>query len=69
MVWHWILDGEYKCKWRTRGAVSQIMIASLNMRFGLIRGGGVDGDGAEHPVGGDETRIANAHMHFRTAKG
>ena len=44
------------------------MIAYLKMRFCLIRGGGVDGDGAEHPVGGDEIRIANAHMHFRAAK-
>ena len=41
------------------------MIASLKMRYVRIRGRGVDGDDAEDL---DEIRIANAHLHFRTAK-
>ena len=49
----------------TKGAVSRIMIASLKMRYVRIRGRGVDGDDAEDF---DEIRIANAHLHFRTAK-
>ena len=41
------------------------MIASLNMKHGSTSGGGVDGAHAEDL---DDINIANAHMHFRTAK-
>jgi len=62
----WSVQGERKKTSKTaKGAVSRIMIASLHMRYVRIRGRGVAGDDAEDL---DEIRIANAHMHFRTAK-
>jgi len=69
LIFHRIYDGAYKVpgkKAKTlKGAVSRIMIASLKMRCVSFRGRGVDGDDAED-LG--EIRIANAHLHFRTAK-
>ena len=69
LIFHRIYDGAYKVpgkKAKTlKGAVSRIMIASLKMRNVSFRGRGVDGDDAED-LG--EIRIANAHLHFRTAK-
>ena len=69
LIFHRIYDGAYRATGKegktTKGAVSRIMIASLKMRHLRIRGRGVDGDDAEDL---DEIRIANAHLHFRTAK-
>jgi len=55
--------GRPEKKTSTKVAVSRIMIASIKMRH--IRGRGGAGDDAEDL---DEIRIANAHLHFRTAK-
>ena len=70
LIFHRIYDGAYRAtqkrkKATTKGAVSRIMIASLKMRHVRIRGRGVNGDDAEDI---DEIRIANAHLHYRTAK-
>ena len=46
-------------------AVSRIMIASAKMRYFKIRGGGEEGEEDEDL---DEVKIANAHLHCRTAK-
>ena len=78
LVFHRVFDGTYKIsgrhkKQQVKGAVSRIMVASLKMRFFKIRGGGGDGisggggDGDE-AEGLDEIKIANVHLHFRTAK-
>ena len=45
--------------------MSRIMIASAKMRYFRIRGRGGDEDEAEEI---DELQIANAHLHYRTAK-
>ena len=69
LLFHKIRDGELRSTVRGKAksavACSQIMIASLRMRYARNRGRGVDGDDAEDL---DEIKIANAHMHYRTAK-
>ena len=73
LVYHRTADGPYtvsKSKGRlktksTKMAVSRIMIASAKMRFWENRGSGEDGFGDQDA---DEFRLANVHLHFRTAK-
>ena len=68
MIFHMIKDGECRVgnKIKTvKKAASRIIIVSLKMRHVRIRGRGVDGDDDED-LG--DIRIANAHLHFRTAK-
>ena len=68
MLFHKIRDGELRSTVRGKAksavACSQIMIASLRMRYARNRGRGVDGDDAEDL---DEINIVNAHMNFRTS--
>ena len=67
LVFHRTLDGTYRLSTgkaknkKPKNAVSRILIASLKMRHARTRGGGED-------ASLDEVRIANVHMHFRTAK-
>ena len=68
LLFHKIRDGELRSTVRGKAksavACSQIMIASLKMKYARNRGRGVDGDDAEDL---DEIKIANAHMNFRTS--
>ena len=70
LVFHRIKDGTYRVTGKSNkpaknsSAVSRIMIASLKMRFARNRGGGDD----EEDDSLDQLRVANVHLHFRTAK-
>ena len=70
LVFHRTLDGAYKTSAKRKGppkfhaAIRRIMIASLKMRFARNRGGGDDGESDNL----DKVRIANVHLHFRTAR-
>ena len=69
LVYHRTYDGDYrtsgKGKKKLKAAVSRIMIVSLKMRHVRIRGSGDHNADARDE---DELRIANVHLHCRTAK-
>ena len=68
LLFHKIRDGEHRStvrgKYKSAVARSQIMIASLNMKYARNLGRGVDEDDAEDI---DDINIANAHMTFTTS--
>ena len=73
LVYHRTVDGPYtvsknRRKLKTKSkkmAVSRMMIASAKMRFWENRGSGEDGFVDQDA---DEFRLANVHLHYRTAK-